>query len=495
MAVVSMAGEQRLNLSLPEVRRTGAGAALQIHHSHPELEFNFVLSGSGTIFLEDGQHDLRPGSLVWLLPHQPHRLMRSPDLDMWVGSISTSDCGTRLVEDVARCPTRILSREDAIEFDRLLAYISQDSDDPELYRSGLGYAFRSAHRLTLASGGAARTPLHPAVLKALMLLRSSDEVPTAAALAKKCGVTQDYLSRLIAEQTGRGIVEWRNRFRLERFHICYPESEDLLTAALAAGFGSYTQFHRVFVEIVGSTPGEWARCGLQANTVPLPSASNLLPNLESGSSRMSWYALAELPLLIAGKWAGPAFASTVLCASSGFREEPPFPSHVSSFASLHQFEGVLAAEVAVRDAKGAALLKRVLERNDIFRIYEGTIAGPWELDVDDLATLVAMYLAMANMIARRMAPLPNGAELQRLLYSTRGAMQAADTIARGNAAARGQIAAGIVAQTVFLRNAIYAARSSGSDRLVERVADAAHRTALASTGIDVLAEQVAQLAA
>jgi len=495
MAAITMAGEQQLGLTIPEIRRTGAGTALQIHHSHPELEFNFVLSGRGTIFLDDGQHDLRPGCLVWLLPNQPHRLMRSPDLDMWVGNIATADCDPRLLAGVAQFPARVLPREDAVEFDRLLAYISQDSDDPELYRSGLSYAFRSAHRLTLASPSTTRAPLHPAVLKALMLLRSCVEVPTAAALAKKCGVTQDYLSRLIAEQTGRGIVEWRNRFRLERFHICYPDSEDLLTAALAAGFGSYTQFHRVFVEMVGSTPGEWARSASQGKRVALPSASNVLPNLESGSSRMSWYALAEVPLPSAGKWVGAGFASAFLAQPADVGEGVAVPSLVSSFDSLHRFRGSLVIELESRDAEAAALLKRVLERNDIFRVYHGTIAGPWKLGSGDLSSLFGMYLAVASMIAHGRAPLPGEAELKHFVYRVRHAMRAAGSFTQADGAARSQAAAAVIAQTVFLRNAIYAARSSGSDKLVERVADAAHRTALLSVGIDLRAVDEARPAA
>jgi len=493
-----MAGEQKLVWCFPEIRRTGAGTAVQIHHSHPELEFNFVLSGRGTIFLEDGQHDLRPGCLVWMLPHQPHRLLRSPDLDMWVGSMPAHDCEPRLIEDVARNPARVLSREDAIEFDRLLTYISQDSDDPELYRSGLGYAFRCARRLSLTSQGAARTQLHRAVLKALKLLRSSEEVLSAAALARKCGVTQDYLARLIAEQTGRGIVEWRNRFRLERFHVRYPESHDLLTAALAAGFGSYTQFHRVFVELVGTTPGEWAKSGTHASTVALPSASNVLPNLESGSSRMNWYILAETPLPSASRWIGKDFAtafSRAAGAAGAEGEEAPVPSFVGCHGDLRQFEGALVAELAATSADEGVVLGGVLRRNDIFHAFKGTLAGGYNLDLSDFGDLFGLYISIASMVANHAPPLPSLTELGRVTRQARLALRATGSFEQAREDDRARVAAAVIAQTMFLRNAIYAARSRGSDELVERVADAAHRTALATLGLDVRANRVWKLAA
>jgi len=47
----------------------------------------------------------------------------------------------------------------------------------------------------------------------------------------------------------------RNRLRLERFFAEVDQGgNNLLEAALAAGFGSYSQFHRVFRELIGTTP-------------------------------------------------------------------------------------------------------------------------------------------------------------------------------------------------------------------------------------------------
>ena len=78
-------------------------------------------------------------------------------------------------------------------------------------------------------------------------------------LAAGAGVTAPYLSHLLIEHTGRSFVEWRNRIRLERFMTAWRPGANLLNTALEGGFGSYAQFHRVFSQLLGCSPAEWAR--------------------------------------------------------------------------------------------------------------------------------------------------------------------------------------------------------------------------------------------
>jgi transcriptional regulator GlxA family with amidase domain len=56
-------------------------------------------------------------------------------------------------------------------------------------------------------------------------------------------------------------VGYRNQSRIERFFELYGEGNrrNLTQSAYAAGFGSYAQFHRVFKEALGYSPGELKR--------------------------------------------------------------------------------------------------------------------------------------------------------------------------------------------------------------------------------------------
>jgi transcriptional regulator GlxA family with amidase domain len=57
---------------------------------------------------------------------------------------------------------------------------------------------------------------------------------------------------------GVSLVGYKNRLRLERFFtLVHPGGGNLLQAALDAGFGSYAQFHRVFRDLLGTTPREY----------------------------------------------------------------------------------------------------------------------------------------------------------------------------------------------------------------------------------------------
>jgi transcriptional regulator GlxA family with amidase domain len=59
---------------------------------------------------------------------------------------------------------------------------------------------------------------------------------------------------------GLSLIEYRNRLRLDRVDAMLAKGRmTLLQAALAAGFGSYAQFHRVFRGVRRMTPREFLR--------------------------------------------------------------------------------------------------------------------------------------------------------------------------------------------------------------------------------------------
>ena len=80
-------------------------------------------------------------------------------------------------------------------------------------------------------------------------------------LAQSVGLTPEAVSRLFKNQTGINLSTFRNRCRLERFLALYGDGHTvtMLEAALAAGFGSYAQFYRVFCKMMRQTPAEYRR--------------------------------------------------------------------------------------------------------------------------------------------------------------------------------------------------------------------------------------------
>ena len=98
--------------------------------------------------------------------------------------------------------------------------------------------------------------LHPAVRKALELLSEGEWEENFSQLARSCGVSEAYLSRIFARQIGVPLTRYRNSVRLGKFieHYQQPEQRTISEAVYAAGFGSYAQFYKVFTQTYGCGP-------------------------------------------------------------------------------------------------------------------------------------------------------------------------------------------------------------------------------------------------
>jgi AraC-like DNA-binding protein len=95
---------------------------------------------------------------------------------------------------------------------------------------------------------------HPAIAKAAKLL-AGDPSLTAADLAADLQVSPGRFARVFKAEMGLSLVRYRNQLRLERFLASVGSGgANLHDAALAAGFGSYAQFHRVFQALQGTSP-------------------------------------------------------------------------------------------------------------------------------------------------------------------------------------------------------------------------------------------------
>jgi AraC-like DNA-binding protein len=99
-----------------------------------------------------------------------------------------------------------------------------------------------------------RSPVVRRVLDAL----DQNVLVGARSLAGELSISPGHLTRVFRTEMGVSLVEYRNRLRIERFfELVEQGGNNLLAAALAAGFGSYAQFHRVFRKVVGTTPREY----------------------------------------------------------------------------------------------------------------------------------------------------------------------------------------------------------------------------------------------
>ena len=444
-----------------------------IHHAHPQIEVNLVLGGEGFLEIEGLRHELAPGSLIWIAPCQEHRLERSREFEMWLAVAEPDWLDAAFLAGLDSVQHRVLGSAEVMELDQLMRMVSQDSADPPGFRAGVVYAMRRARRMSMSTIGPVQKRLHPAVLSAIALLRENVEAPASAELARLCGVTRDYLGQLLVEQTGRGLVEWRNRTRLERFHLVYPDSGDLLTAALGAGFGSYTQFHRVFAEMTGITPGQWVKSGAGAGRIQTTVARD--------SSEPPWMHLAGAAPPTLSRWFKPVFAARTLDGNES--DMRPIPTGLTEHADFRLCEPQLVGDMQARDPAMAERLAQTFAEHDIFETFL-RLNARFPLPLDDMATVVTGYLAIAQ-VATNTGPQPSPDYIGAMARRIRAALHAGRHFDRATLPERRYAAAAIVAQTIFIYNSFYSGLSSGSPARRAELAEAVHGATRDIMGLDL----------
>jgi AraC-like DNA-binding protein len=102
-------------------------------------------------------------------------------------------------------------------------------------------------------------------------------------LARMCGASSSWLSRLFRQQMGVSLVDFRNRHRIERFFELYRQKpqQNIMDLASVAGFGSYAQFHRVFRKTLGFRPAELQRWRGESRSLLSSTQKRLNPYSES----------------------------------------------------------------------------------------------------------------------------------------------------------------------------------------------------------------------
>ncbi|CAN5442961.1 hypothetical protein BH09VER1_BH09VER1_46770 [soil metagenome] len=262
-------------------------------HHHRELELNVVVRGTITYVLGGRRFSFPQRSLLWLFPTQEHQLVdRSDDAQNYVAvfkpEMIARACRSKMYAGLRRkraaCDGVLHTLLEPDSFDlirKIMDSLMHGSLDPDVLNREAGFGVGSdfsfehgdpeglnagLHHLLLQcwrcqSDRAASEPevaLHPAVRKALELLSEGEWEEDFGKLARRCGVSEAYLSRTFARQVGVPLNRYRNSLRLSRFweHYRRAGQKTLAEAVYAAGFGSYAQFYKIFTQAYGRGPRE-----------------------------------------------------------------------------------------------------------------------------------------------------------------------------------------------------------------------------------------------
>jgi AraC-like DNA-binding protein len=232
-------------------------------HFHPEPELNLVTAGRATFGVGEAIVSVASGDLIRWLPGQDHELLEaSTDLDLFVIGLTPALSARVLGADSALAyggPARLRLSPEALARFRTLCVAQTGRQETSAIEQHVGDFWREAH----AARGAA-SDMQAMTRRAVISLVEQPHLGRAevALLARGC---PSEVSRHFRRHMGLTLTAYRTQLRLSRFIQMADRAGNLLSAALAAGFGSYSQCHRAFQKTFGCTPRAFFRTGLRGD--------------------------------------------------------------------------------------------------------------------------------------------------------------------------------------------------------------------------------------
>lgn len=240
-----------------------APATRRPRHFHAEPELNLITGGSATFAMGERIFPVVRGDLLWWPPGQDHVLVdASDDFDLFVIGLTAELSENVLADtpDVAcvgpiqiRLPTLALA-----ELEAICVAPGSAGDVPAIERR-VGDLWRQAHALRRAAD-----PMHVVTRRTMVSLYQQPELGRSD-IARLLRAYPTEISRNFHHDMGMTLSAFRSRLRLLRFiQAVDGGAPSLLAAALAAGFGSYSQCHRIFQQTFGCTPRSFFETPLRA---------------------------------------------------------------------------------------------------------------------------------------------------------------------------------------------------------------------------------------
>lgn len=233
-------------------------------HRHAWSQAILYLSGQGRQTFARGSARVQPGTLVVLPPGIAHAFQRS--------EIKTPLClmiDFRLKGASGRQPAVCtLTRSEFVFVRQQLASLLklQGGEGGALRWEGaasvlqiLTALLRSAGWLERVAAGGTRTRNGGAILRLLEQIGLEDPLPE---VVRRSGYQRDHLNRLIKQETGLTLGQYRTQKRLARAKELLAQGLQVAAAGAAVGLPDQSYFARWFRRQTGQPPSHWLRRGL-----------------------------------------------------------------------------------------------------------------------------------------------------------------------------------------------------------------------------------------
>jgi AraC-like DNA-binding protein/mannose-6-phosphate isomerase-like protein (cupin superfamily) len=229
-------------------------------HFHAEPELNVIVRGSATFGIGESVVKVGPGELIGFPSAQDHVLLdSSPDLYLYAIGLDP-DYSAHVLPNEPSLPLHVHLA--GRELGPVLERAADIVDRPCADQLGAELWQRLHWLARHATPRSARTT-HVLTRRTLQLLRVSPELALTA-LATTLRAHPTDISRHFHRDMGMTLVRYRTRLKLFRFiQSVDADATELMSAAAAAGFGSYSQCHRVFQAELGCSPRQFFVSGFR----------------------------------------------------------------------------------------------------------------------------------------------------------------------------------------------------------------------------------------
>ena len=223
-------------------------------HVHAEPEVNLITRGRGVIEIGNQALEVKAGSLLWFAPGIDHHLANaSDDFELITAGFQPELLAAfarehNCVPQFAR-PAQLLSESRCLRLQHVLQGLPlvADSQPAEGIAIGLLHELSQLpveHSRRLSSRAAAQVLSRPTI--------------TRDQLAMMLGSNKGDVSRAFHRDNGVTLRNYRSTLRILDFlRRLESRCANLTRAAIEAGFGSYSQCHRVFRAVLGCSPREF----------------------------------------------------------------------------------------------------------------------------------------------------------------------------------------------------------------------------------------------
>ena len=252
-------------------------------HTHDFIEIVYVMSGSATEYVNDGQYEVKRGDLIFINYQSTHHFVANKDFSYINICFHPESVGDALITPENAFALLQLTAFDELRRendDGMVTFGGKDREEIENLLQSMLREYRSEHAFR-------RTVLesYMNVLLVLILRKTSADTEqvspeknrvwseladyidqnlgedlTLSALAQKCFYNPSYFSRIFKERFGMSLTEYISRRRTElAIRLLGEGKHSVEEIAYKVGYPSKSSFYRSFTRITGKTPAEYKR--------------------------------------------------------------------------------------------------------------------------------------------------------------------------------------------------------------------------------------------